>query len=192
MLKQKIASTVLITCTVLMLVGCGKNQKMEEETNVYSIGMDGNRFYYDTSDEEVISITETVQGYCETFIAVDYNNQSLELENSYYSKERYELYQSLSRDEIIYNRNNERQRIEKFVSSQVENIVFYKMHGAKFAKVNINTISVMEHGTDEWLTSINVIPGKQYERTFTITLIYENDNWKVSEFTNTDYQLVTE
>lgn len=177
---------------IFIFTGCSKTPESQENILYYNVGMDGEKISVADDQEDVVMIRKNATGYSEASVNADYKNPDMEEENTYYSKEKYELYKNLGRDEVIIGRIQGFRLLEKCESAELTGIEFYKSGGQRSAKVTVDTIATIEHATDEFYEIYELQKDAKCQRTFMLDFIYEDGDWKVSDYDYTDRTSITD
>jgi len=189
---KRIRTKILLgSITMLMLVGCSNVKNIDPDATSYTVDMDGNKIKIPDDDESLIKLQENAVGYMDAIINIDYNNFNMDKENSYYSSATRERYIASGRDERISQKHINNQLIEKSVSIEVKDSSMFKLNGEESASVVLDVITTIEHATDDFLSGNELKLNANYKRTYTLTFVYEDNNWKISTYEYTSRELVS-
>jgi len=67
----------------------------------------------------------------------------------------------------------------------------FKLNGEESASVVLDVITTIEHATDDFLSGNELKLNANYKRTYTLTFVYEDNNWKISTYEYTSRELVS-
>ncbi len=183
--RQKIAMMLFVT--LASATACAKNSNGAEskQMSAYTVSIDGEKIDPNLSEEEIAKITETVEGYLNASVSIDYQNPSRDKEYEYYTKAvAKERRDSGVLERTIASSQNYELK-QEFLEAEIQSIELYKKNGQELLDVTVPYKAVFTHSTKEYVEAVGIDTNVIYRRIATVTLGKEDGEWKVVDFSAT-------